>query len=123
MRTVTSSLSFQAYRKDDDGLPDGNQLSDDDYVVKEEKARCLSLLLYEEINMLGRSSFSKPDAVSKGELRPFEIQRSRFPKFLTRFSVPLLHLRPQSRFTLLIRVSVPQIGHGLREPQKHPAYR
>ena len=31
----------------------------------------LSPLVHEHINMLGRYSFSVPDAVSRGELRPF----------------------------------------------------
>jgi TnpA family transposase len=48
-----------------------NQLRHEGYPVKEEDARRLSPLLYEHINMLGRYSFSMPEAVAKGELRPF----------------------------------------------------
>jgi hypothetical protein len=38
--------------------------------VKDEDAYRLSPLQHENINMLGRYSFSMPDAVAKGELRP-----------------------------------------------------
>ena len=40
------------------------------YPVRDEDVVRLSPLLYEHINMLGRYSFSVPDAVAKGELRP-----------------------------------------------------
>jgi hypothetical protein len=38
--------------------------------VRDDDIARLSPLLYEHINMLGRYSFSVPDAVAKGELRP-----------------------------------------------------
>jgi len=38
--------------------------------VKEEDVARLSPLLHEHINMLGRYSFSVPESVAKGELRP-----------------------------------------------------
>jgi hypothetical protein len=38
--------------------------------VKNEDVARLSPLLHEHINMLGRYSFSVPEAVAKGELRP-----------------------------------------------------
>ena len=40
------------------------------YTVKDEDVARLSPLLHEHINMLGRYSFSVPDAVANGELRP-----------------------------------------------------
>ena len=47
-----------------------DQLRADGYTVKDEDVARLSPLLHEHINMLGRYSFSVPDAVAKGELRP-----------------------------------------------------
>jgi TnpA family transposase len=47
-----------------------NQLRAAGYRVKDEDACRLSPLQHENINMLGRYSFSVPDAVAKGELRP-----------------------------------------------------
>ncbi|WP_326527093.1 hypothetical protein [Dokdonella sp.] len=38
--------------------------------MKNEDVARLSPLLHEHINMLGRYSFSVPEAVAKGELRP-----------------------------------------------------
>ena len=47
-----------------------NQLRAEGYVFKDADVARLSPLLHEHINMLGRYSFSVPDAVAKGELRP-----------------------------------------------------
>ena len=47
-----------------------NQLRAEGYPVKNEDVARLSPLLHEHINMLGRYSFSMPEAVAKGELRP-----------------------------------------------------
>ena len=47
-----------------------NQLRAGGYPVKDEDVARLSPLLHEHINMLGRYSFSVPEAVAKGELRP-----------------------------------------------------
>ncbi|MFP3570057.1 Tn3 family transposase, partial [Paraburkholderia sp. SIMBA_030] len=47
-----------------------NQLRTEGYAVKDADVARLSPLLHEHINMLGRYSFSVPDAVAKGELRP-----------------------------------------------------
>ena len=47
-----------------------NQLRADGFEVRDEDMARLSPLLHEHINMLGRYSFSVPDAVAKGELRP-----------------------------------------------------
>ena len=47
-----------------------DQLRADGYTVKNEDVARLSPLLHEHINMLGRYSFSVPEAVTKGELRP-----------------------------------------------------
>lgn len=47
-----------------------DQLRAEGYPVKEEDVARLSPLLHEHINMLGRYSFSVPEAVAKGELRP-----------------------------------------------------
>jgi TnpA family transposase len=47
-----------------------NQLRAEGYQVKDEDAYRLSPLQHENINMLGRYSFSMPEAVAKGELRP-----------------------------------------------------
>ena len=47
-----------------------DQLRADGYTVKNEDVARLSPLLHEHINMLGRYSFSVPEAVAKGELRP-----------------------------------------------------
>jgi hypothetical protein len=46
-----------------------DQLRQEGYLVKDEDVARLSPLLYEHINMLGRYSFSVPEAVAKGELR------------------------------------------------------
>ena len=47
-----------------------NQLRMEGYPVNDEDVSRLSPLLYEHINMLGRYSFSVPESVAKGELRP-----------------------------------------------------
>ena len=47
-----------------------NQLRAEGFEVKDEDVARLSPLLHEHINMLGRYSFSVPEAVAKGELRP-----------------------------------------------------
>jgi TnpA family transposase len=47
-----------------------NQLRADGFEVRDEDVARLSPLVHEHINMLGRYSFSVPDAVAKGELRP-----------------------------------------------------
>lgn len=47
-----------------------NQLRADGLEVRDEDVARLSPLLHEHINMRGRYSFSVPDAVAKGELRP-----------------------------------------------------
>jgi Tn3 transposase DDE domain-containing protein len=47
-----------------------NKLRTEGYPVKDEDAYRQSPLQHENINMLGRYSFSMPDAVAKGELRP-----------------------------------------------------
>lgn len=47
-----------------------NQLRADGFEVKDEDVAKLSPLLHEHITMLGWYSFSVPDAVTKGELRP-----------------------------------------------------
>ncbi len=47
-----------------------NQLRADGFEVRDEDMARLSPLLHEHINMLGRYSFSVPDSVAKGELRP-----------------------------------------------------
>jgi len=47
-----------------------NQLRADGFEVSDGDMARLSPLLHEHINMLGRYSFSVPDAVAKGELRP-----------------------------------------------------
>jgi hypothetical protein len=46
-----------------------NQLRKEGHPMKDEDAYRLSPLQHENINMLGRYSFSMPDAVAKGELR------------------------------------------------------
>ena len=46
------------------------QLRAEGYPVKDEDVARLSPLLHEHINMLGRYSFSVPEAVARGELRP-----------------------------------------------------
>lgn len=50
-----------------------NQLRVDGFEVRDEDVAWLSPLLREQINMLCRYSFSVPDAVAKGELRPLRI--------------------------------------------------
>jgi TnpA family transposase len=47
-----------------------NQLRSEGYLVKDEDVARLSPLQHEHINMLGRYSFSVPESVSRGELRP-----------------------------------------------------
>ena len=47
-----------------------SQLRSEGYPVRDEDIKRLSPLLHEHINMLGRYSFSMPEAVAKGELRP-----------------------------------------------------
>jgi TnpA family transposase len=47
-----------------------NQLRAEGCPVRDDDVARLSPLLHEHINMLGRYSFSVPDAVAKGELRP-----------------------------------------------------
>ena len=47
------------------------QLRAEGYLVQDEDAVRLSPFGHEHINMLGRYSFSVPDAVARGELRPF----------------------------------------------------
>jgi TnpA family transposase len=46
------------------------QLRTEGYVMRDEDIERLSPLLHEHINMLGRYSFTVPDAVARGELRP-----------------------------------------------------
>jgi hypothetical protein len=63
--------------------------------VKGEDVYRLSPLQHENINMLGRSSFSMPEAVAKGELRPLRNpEDANSGESLTRFSVPL-RLKPR----------------------------
>ena len=47
-----------------------NQLRTEGFLVTDGDVARLSPLLYEHINMLGRYSFSVPEAVAKGKLRP-----------------------------------------------------
>ena len=47
-----------------------NQLRAEGYPVNDADVARLSPLLHEHVNMLGRYSFSVPDAVAKGGLRP-----------------------------------------------------
>ena len=47
-----------------------NQLRVSGFPVRDEDVARLSPLQHEHINMLGRYSFSVPEAVAKGELRP-----------------------------------------------------
>ena len=47
-----------------------NQLRAEGFLVRDEDVARLSPLLHPHINMLGRYSFSVPEAVAKGELRP-----------------------------------------------------
>jgi len=46
------------------------QLRADGYPIHDDDRLRLSPLSHEHINMMGRHSFSVPDAVAKGELRP-----------------------------------------------------
>ena len=48
-----------------------NQLRSEGYEVRPEDEARLSPFGHELINMLGRYSFAVPDAVIRGELRPF----------------------------------------------------
>jgi hypothetical protein len=54
-----------------------DQLRVSGYPVKNEDVARLSPLQHEHINMLGRYSFSVPEAVAKGELRPLRPSRIR----------------------------------------------
>lgn len=47
-----------------------NQLRKEGYPVKDEDVARLSPLIHDHIHMLGRYSFSMPEAVARGELRP-----------------------------------------------------
>ncbi|ERT10216.1 Tn3 family transposase, partial [Photorhabdus temperata] len=47
------------------------QLRQEGYPVHDEDVKRLSPLLCEHINMQGRYTFTVPDAVNRGELRPF----------------------------------------------------
>jgi len=47
-----------------------NKLRADGFEVKDEDVARLSPLVHEHINMIGRYSFSVPDSVARGELRP-----------------------------------------------------
>ncbi|MFH0785551.1 MAG: Tn3 family transposase, partial [Pseudomonadota bacterium] len=47
-----------------------NQLRAEGYPIREEDVRRLSPLLHPHINMMGRYSFSVPEIVANGELRP-----------------------------------------------------
>ncbi len=47
-----------------------DQLRKEGYPVRDEDVARLSPLIHEHINILGRYSFSMPEAVAKGELRP-----------------------------------------------------
>lgn len=47
-----------------------DQLRKSGYPIQEEDVVRLSPLIHEHINMLGRYSFSVPDSVARGELRP-----------------------------------------------------
>jgi TnpA family transposase len=46
------------------------QLEQEGFEIQSEDIACLSPLVFEHINVLGRYSFSLPEAVSRGELRP-----------------------------------------------------
>ena len=50
-----------------------NQLRNEGYQVRDEDVLRLSPLQHEHINMLGRYTFSMPDAVANGGLRPLRI--------------------------------------------------
>jgi hypothetical protein len=52
-----------------------NQLRKEGYEMNDDDVCRLSPLLHEHINMLGRYSFSMPDAVANGELRPLRNPR------------------------------------------------
>ena len=54
-----------------------NQLRMEGYPVNDEDVSRLSPLLYEHINMLGRYSFSVPESVAKGVLRPLRDSKGR----------------------------------------------
>jgi hypothetical protein len=70
------------------------QLRADGHTVKNEDVARLSPLLHEHINLLGRYSFSVPEAVAKGELRPLhDPDDNDQDKRLTAFAVPL-HPKP-----------------------------
>jgi hypothetical protein len=51
------------------------QLRSEGYSVRSEDEVRLSPFSYEHINMLGRYSFSVPEAVARGELRPLNNTR------------------------------------------------
>ena len=46
------------------------QLRQEGYPVRDEDVARLSPLIFEHINLLGRYSFTVPEAVIRGELRP-----------------------------------------------------
>lgn len=47
-----------------------NQLREEGNIVLEEDVARLTPLIHEHINMLGRYSFTVPDVVARGKLRP-----------------------------------------------------
>jgi hypothetical protein len=47
-----------------------HQLQGEGFLIKEEDAARLSPLVFEHINLLGRYTFSVPESVQRGELRP-----------------------------------------------------
>jgi TnpA family transposase len=49
------------------------QLRKEDYPIQDEDLARLSPLVFEHINLLGRYTFSMPDSVQRGELRPLRI--------------------------------------------------
>ena len=72
-----------------------NQLRTDGHLVEDEDVARLSPLLHEHIITLGRYSFSVPEAVAKGELRPLrDPSDNDKDKRLAASSVPL-RLKPQ----------------------------
>ena len=73
------------------------QLSAEGYEVQPEDIARLSPLGHKHVNMLGRYTFTLPDTVARGELRPLRDPRTagvdEARTSLCRFSVPLL-LKP-----------------------------
>lgn len=47
-----------------------NQLKQEGYKIQDADVARLSPLIHEHINMLGRYSFSVPESIARGELRP-----------------------------------------------------